>query len=296
MKWNFNEDKDPIEWKWFCLKLSVVTFWMLTLPRLITCCPKSPLPAGVYRIFNFDFLFSPIGTALLTAALLVLCFLYLLEKWMLLTTFCWFALCAIIVSHHESNGIFERNTLLTTVMGAQFVAYLIYHFNSNFDIRKFRVQYVYQIIAATYTLSAIAKLHSAGLAWAGSGTLFSLQVIKNHAFDYFSDGNPQHIQQGQAIANTVIQHRYLITLLFGGTLLLESCCFLAVFNERFRFGYGVALVLMHLGILATTNIIIGGIVFPMVIFYLNPLYYAYLYTTKAANVFYACLKKEATPI
>lgn len=283
MEWKLSKAKDPTEWKWFCLKFTVILYWLIQLRPMITCCPTSPFPVGIFRLLNLDFLFTPMGGPVLLSALIVLSFLYLLEKWMLFTTLCWFVLCTLIISHHESNGIFERSTPLTTVMGAQFFAYLIYAFNKNFDIKKYRFQFAIQLIAATYTLSAISKLHASGLAWVNSGTLFSLQILKNHAFEYYTDGAIGHMQHGMTIVNSILQHKQLIWFMFFLTLLLEGCCFLAVFDERIRFVYGCCLVLMHIGIYMTTTIRIGGVIYPMLIFYLNPLYYVLSYFVKITD-------------
>ncbi len=275
---NFNSVQD---WKWFCIKLLTGIFWFRSLYKMTVCCPDSPLPVGICRLYSFDILFTPAGSVALLSALAVVTCLYLAEKWMLFTTFAYFAFCLIIISHHESNGLYERNTLLSTIIGAQFIAYLAHTFNKDFDLKFYRVQFSIQVIAAGYMLSALNKLHVSGWAWVNTGPYFALQVLKNYSFNYFNTGDYSNITEGTRIANWLLSHRQWLSVLFTATLFLEGCSLLAAFSERIRPVYGICLLAMHIGIYITTGIIIGGVLYPMFFYFLNPLYYLSTYTAGA---------------
>src|SRR5688572_10990064 len=106
--------------EWFCLKLSWIFVSLPVTGIMAYEGSGCPFPTGVCKFYNFAPLFTPPGRPLLVATFVVLCLFYLFEIKMLFITFLLFLLSCIIVSHHESNGIFYRATILSTVWGAQF--------------------------------------------------------------------------------------------------------------------------------------------------------------------------------
>lgn len=258
---------------WLCIKLSFIWFWIREMLNMLISGGDCIYPVGVCKWYSFDILFSSPGVWVFAPIITGCVVLYLFEKQMLLVTGVLTLISCIIISHHESTGIFLRATPYTTIFAAQFFAYLFARLNPDFNLALYRQQYPVQIIAATYTISSIAKLSESGLAWVDNGAhLFALPVIKSFCFLYFDTGNPAALEKGYAIANFALQHQSLFKLLLGGSLLLETCCLVVVLNSRLRFGYGVALALMHLGIKLSMNILIGGLAYPMLIFFINPLY------------------------
>jgi hypothetical protein len=129
-----------------------------------------------------------------------------------------------------------------------------------------------QIIAACYTLAAIAKLKGSGLSWVDQGELFSLQVMKNYSYLYFDSGSYVWMEKGHSLSHTFMENRTMIKLLLSGALGIELFCFVAALDRRICFIYGILLLAMHLGIDYTMGIGVGIISKPMVVLFLNPLY------------------------
>ena len=282
-----NNDTLRTEPYWLCLKLSVVFIWIPVILIMISQSVACPYPIGICKIINFSPLYTSIGKIFLYATLFVSCIFYLLEKRMVLTTLTLFVLSCIIISYHESNGFFFRATSLSAVLGAQFFAYALHYFKPNFDVNKYRVHFAVQIIAASYTLAAIAKLKATGLGWADEGGLFSIQVMKNYSYLYFDTGSLTFLEHGKEIARSFIAHKELVKILLTGALLLELFCFAAVINNKVRVVYGFALLAMHIGIDMAMGIGVGIISKPMVVFFINPLYYIYLFGKKVYLKFFA---------
>lgn len=272
MRQFFNETETYGNSFWLCAKLCLMCLWMGTLIGMIMNGSTCPFPAGICKFYDFNVLFEGTGRILLLITILLLAIAYLLDIKMVWVTGLMFFISMVVISHRESSGIFDRATLYSTIFGAQFVAYCRYAFNGNFNIRFYRVQYSIQIIAATYVLSGISKLHDSGLHWASGGGLYCLQVVKGGAFAYYTDGNIIWLQQAYEQAYSLMQHNDITRLMLSMSLILEITCFLAAYNYRLRLLYGIALFFMHLGIAWLMNILIIPVAGPMLIFFLNPLY------------------------
>ncbi len=282
-----NRDKQTTEPYWVCLKLSVVFIWIPVMLIMISQSVACPYPVGICKLISFSPLYSAVGKIFLYAALLVSCIFYLLEKRMVLATLSLFVLSCIIISYHESNGFFFRAASLSAVLGAQFFAYAIHYFKPQFDVNKFRIHFGVQIIAASYTLAAIAKLKATGMGWADEGGLFSIQVMKNYSYLYYDTGSSSFLEHGTEIARSFIEHKELVKILLTGALLLELFCFAAVINNKLRVVYGFALLAMHIGIDMAMGIGVGIISKPMVVFFINPVYYICLLGRKIYSKFLA---------
>ena len=170
--------------EWLCVRVSMMLFWIPLMLLMISQCHDCPYPTGICRIYSFSFFFSMPGKVILFIFLGIASGFYLTDKGMVYATGALFVLSCIITSYHESNGIFYRSTAMSAIFGVQFIAYLIDQVSDNFDIKYSRIHYPVQIIAALYTLAAIAKLKASGLAWVNSGDLFPLQILKNYSFLY----------------------------------------------------------------------------------------------------------------
>lgn len=260
------------EIEWFCLKLSFIFVSLPVTGIMAYEGSGCPFPTGICKLYSFEPLFTPIGKPILISAFVLLCVFYLIEKRMALTTFLLFLLSCIIISHHESNGIFFRATVLTTIWGAQCFAYLRLRLNPIFNVRHFRIHYAIQMIAATYTLAGIAKIRESGIDWINAGSYFSIQVMKNYAYLYFDTGSEAILQHGKAIAYFLISHHGISQFFLAVALALEFFCFAATFNTKVRIVFGIGLLLMHIGIAFIMGIGISIIAKPMIVFFLNPLY------------------------
>jgi hypothetical protein len=200
--------------------------------------------------------------------------MYVLEKHMIFVTALLAILTCIIISFQESNGIYQRATLLTVIWAVQSFAYITYKFNNKFNLVFYRQQYPVQIIAAAYTLAAVSKLYQSGLSWPLQGAEFlPLQIIKGFSFDYFSWGEPHIMERGRYISTLMLDHPNSVKALLTTTMLLEFFCFIAIIKPSVRFIYGIGLLVMHIGILYAMNVLVLSIAAPMAIFFINPLFY-----------------------
>src|SRR5207237_864484 len=162
---------------------------------------------------------------------------YLMERYMLGSLSVISTLSFIIISIHESNGIFMRANLYTMVWVGQLLAYVIYR-KEDILLRYYRHQYVVQLIAATYTLAAISKFHRSGLHWANDGSQYlAIQGFKGYAYSYFDTLNEKELKKGVSIAHFMLQHKQLIYTLLMGALLLELFAFIACINKHIDLMY-----------------------------------------------------------
>ncbi len=258
--------------RWFCAKLCFVIILSTTL-TIFACSVNHALYAtGICKYLALDFFFNGIGKALLLSFLWAFSVLYVLEKKMLFTTGVLFLITVVIISFHEANGIYARATVLSAVMGAQFMAYLIQKFSPEFDLDKYRYQFSVQMIVAGYVLAGIAKLKDGGIGWFMSSDGFALQVIKNFNFLYADTANVKYLATAQNVTSLFIAHPYIPQSLLFVSLVLELFCFVVLLQPKITVWWGLCLLLMHLGIAFLMGIGISVIAFPMLIFFVNPLF------------------------
>jgi len=271
---------------WTCLKISFVFVWALVIIGMVLgASALCPYPTGICKLYTFSPLFTLPGKVVLLAALAFASFFYLREKYMITSTLVLALLSAIIITYEESNGLYQRATLLSMIWLAQSFAYIAYRYNKNFNLNLFRQQYVVQIICAGYMLAGISKLMQSGFEWpAQSAQLLPIHMMKGFAGDYYSFGNIAYLNKGMAVVGMLSEHYTAFKILLGMSMILELTCFMAIVKPGLRFVYGAALLLMHLGILYTMNILISPFAFPMVIFFMNPLFYIVIGFAKAKQL------------
>jgi hypothetical protein len=227
-----------------------------------------PFPSGICQWFDCSKIVSvnTVNIALVVAALLSA--LYISEWQMKWVTGAMFLLSLLMFSLQDSNGVFPRNGLYTTIFLAQSIAY----WRNAKTLKTERIQFAIQIIAAGYLLAAISKLRESGLHWIIDAPMASIQMLKSYAYQYMDTGNPVSLTNGMERAEFALRHPYFIRVLFGISLFFELFAWLAVKNKKWAFATGIALLSMHLGINYFMHILIKSIFYPMVIFLLNPLY------------------------
>ncbi len=273
--------------KWFLSKLSFVVIWDAIMYVMISGVSSCLYPTGICSIYSFELLFSPFGKILLYLFIAVFSILYLLEKSMIVTTLALFSVSIIVITFHESNGIYFRATILSLIWGVQFLAYLRKYISPNFDIQFYRQQYIWQMIVAVYTLAAIAKLRSAGIGWGANPDGFAIQVAKNFSFQYFDTANSTILLKGMNTAYFFSSHPLLTTGMLSVALLLELFCGIALINTPIRVIWGVGLLCMHIGIAYFMGIGISVICFPMVIYFIHPLYAVIVFGRFVKRQFFA---------
>ncbi len=259
-----------IEWK--LMKVSFSLIWFLSLLSILYKYNFAPIPESIFKLFPAGFYLSTNAKILLFIANLILICCYILEKYF------WWSLLGLSLislfgfSLEDSNSDFDRNTMITGIFFAQFFAYSIKKKYFDFDIEKYRVQFSVQIIAISYTLSAIAKLRTSGLNWVTDGLLMPLQIMKTNYFGYVNDANIEHIHNAHHVIELLSKYSVAVMFVLAFTLIIEFFAFVSIFNKKYSFIYGILLMFMHIGIYLVLDVAIKGTYIPMLIFMLNPLF------------------------
>ena len=287
MKAIWNNNYTMIEWK--LMKLSLVTFWLKAILLILIEFSYLPMPIGVLEFLPVNTNISLAFKSICLIATIIALYFYISEKQMIWATLFLFIISVLVFTIEVSNGIFRRNDLFSFIFFAQFLAYLFKLKNIDSNIKKNRVQFSVQVIAVGYTLSAISKLCTSGLNWVLDGRKMPLQIMKSFFYSYVNEGNIYFIQKGNEMANNLNNNLYLIYFLLGFSLFLELFALVSIFNKKNTLIYGLLLMLMHLGIYITLDIVIKGVYIPMLIFMINPLFLFWMIFKTLKNKFIAVL-------
>ncbi len=258
--------------EWLFIKISFILFWFITFYFSILNSHQIPLPVGICTLVNLNWILYPIIKNIVIFFTLIFCIFYLLEYKMRWICFLLFIISLISFSIEESNGIYNRNTLLTVILFVQFISYLKDH-NNQFN--NSALQYSIQVIAGAYTLSAMSKLVESGLFWIVDGKRITLQILKSHFQEYSDFGNNSFLLHGDILVKFIENHTFLLYIVLSVSLLLELFALATLKNKKIKLIYGILLLVMHLGIYIIMDILILPIIAPMIIFMINPLFYAF---------------------
>lgn len=254
--------------EWFLLKLTVAIIWLRIMSKLFIDTSGIPYPAAICSLFDCSFLATPVTARYIYYVSLLLGVLYLSEKCMKYTTFLMFLISCLGFTLEESNGVMNRCALYSMVFFAQSAAY----FMGGQDIKKKRIQFAVQVIAAGYFLAGVSKLLASGPGWVTDAPNAAVQMIKNYAYEYYDSGSQTAMDMGYQQAQFVLDNKPVIIVLFAFSLLFELTAWVAMFSKRHAFVYGFLLLGMHMGILYFMDILIVAIFYPMLIVLLNPAY------------------------
>jgi hypothetical protein len=254
------------------MKISFSLIWILLFTVILFKYSYVTTPESIFKLFPEDFYLSPNTKILLFIANLILIYCYVIEKYICWSLFCLFLTSLFVFSLEDSNSDFNRNTMITGIFFAQFLAYSIKKKYYEFDIEKYKVQFSVQIIAISYTLSGISKLRISGLNWIYDGLFLPLQIMKTNYSAYVNDFNIKHINNAFYIINGFNKYFFIVIFILAFTLIIELFALFSVFSKKNAFIYGLLLMFMHIGIYIVLNIAIIGAYIPMLIFMLNPLY------------------------
>lgn len=276
---------------WFFIKLLIGVRWLLELGYNLLHATTIIEPIGLCKILPCGILSNSIvlGIVLVVSFASVVIYIFY-EKYTILSIVTLLVSSLFMISFHESTGVFIRASLFSMIWVGQLAAY-IFHKNNIEDLKKFRHQYVIQLICATYFLAALTKLSDAGWTWPQQGSdYFAISSLKGYLYDYFDTGNTTLLNEGYNLAYLLLEYKQLVYWLMLGALLLEFTSPLAVLDKRLTFFYGIMFLLLHIGIKYTMSITIGGTYYSMLAFMLNPLgllYFSFKYLKETY------LKKEA---
>ncbi|MDX2001056.1 MAG: hypothetical protein SFW35_01370 [Chitinophagales bacterium] len=257
--------------EWIYVKVPIAIIWLAFVLSSFFTYQNQPFSAGICQLFDCSFISREIPFWLLVVLFSGIAILYILEKEMLITTLLMGIFMLICFSLEESNGILSRG-LFTAVFFAQFFAYAFHRLNWIRNIEHYRLQFSAQIVAAAYFLSALSKLSTSGFHWPSDGYRMAIQILKSFNYNYFDWGNVAYLSRGTSYANFILEHSMLVTISLSLALLLEFMVPIALFNRRVIFFFGLALLIMHIGIQLLMSIMIWPIVLPMILIFINPFY------------------------
>lgn len=258
--------------EWSFIKIVLIALWIKLAMIVLNSFQIIPMPQGICRLIPCEIFLEGYLKYSLILLIIISSIFYILEVKQMYTCLVIFLISTLLFTMEESNGILNRNSLFSFVFFAQFLAYLLHKYDSKSDIKKNRIQFSVQIIAAGYTLSALSKLYHSGIFWIHDGKRITLQILKSFHNMYVTDGDSTWISKAENMVDFIEKHPILVSLLLGSSLFLELFALLSIKSKKHALIYGLLLTVMHLGINIVMDITIGSIVYPMVLFMVNPYY------------------------
>ncbi len=275
--WNkiYTNNYNNLEWAF--IKIVLILLWVKLASIVFNSFQTAPLPQGICKIFPCEFFLDGFGKYLLIFTLVIVTVLYVLEIKQVFSCLIIFIISTLLFTIEESNGILNRSSLFTFVFFAQFLAYLLHSYDPTTNIKKDRIQFSVQVIAAGYTLSALSKLYQSGFMWIQDGQRITLQILKSFQTLYVTDGDVKNLETAQEMVSFIENHETLVFILLGSSLILELFALIAVKSKKHALVYGILLTFMHIGIFIVMDIAIVSIVIPMILFMVNPFYIIWLF-------------------
>jgi hypothetical protein len=273
-KWNDFFVNTYSESEWACIKISMVSVLCLFLINTLFTRTGQPFPTGICSLVNCACLTQGYARIVTVVALVVLSLMYIFEIQFLLSSLLLFVLAVVILSIEEANGNPAENGLLSLVFFAQFLAYLFKKIKPDSNLVRNRMQFSAQIFAAAYVLSAISKLWNSGIGWfTTDAPKFALEVLRVFNSRYITYGDIAYRDRGYALAGFLIQHLLFTKVILALALLIELFAFVLMINKKLAFYYAFLLLALHLGIYLSLGIFFPTVMLPMMIFFINPLYW-----------------------
>ena len=263
-------------WNW--LKVPFIIFWFITAVIVLSEVSVIVQPTSVCKFIDCTFFTSfPVKLTICLIAL-VCVILYILEKKMLFVTGILSTLSVLIFTMEDSQGIYNRNDVLSGILIAQFVAYFVFSIvKSNELLNRQRIFFSQQMIIAIYFLAGLAKILSSGIFWFQNTERFALQVYKSNMNKYVDFKNLSYLIKAERMSAFVLSYPTIIASFLFVTLLLELGVILMLFKvKEWMIYYGTLLLLMHLGIWIFMSILITPIIVVNLIFFINIFYLLYL--------------------
>jgi len=262
--------KDDIYW--LGIKLPLILYWYVLTKRVLENYSTIPLPVGVCKLVECDFLFFEEFKLGIVVVIAITSILYLAERYMKWVTLLIFLISVFVFTAEEANGVLSRNGMYSFVFFAQSAAYWFHYLRSKqTNLNESRVQFSIQIVGFSYFLSGASKILESGLSWAADGQRITLQVLKSFYYNWATDGKVEHITKGEQIVKFIEENSGSLEIMLWASLLLELFAFTTAVNIKYARFYGVGLLMMHIGISMTMDILIMSFVVPMVIVLINPL-------------------------
>lgn len=258
--------------EWSFIKIIFIALWIKLASIVFNSFQSIPMPQGICKLIPCELFLDGYPKYALILVIIVASLFYILEIKQMYTCLVIFIISILLFTIEESNGILNRSSLFTFVFFAQFLAYLLYHYDNKSDIKKNRIQFSVQVIAAGYTLSALSKLFHSGIFWIHDGKRITLQILKSFYTMYVTDGDTKWVIKGENMVTFIENHPLIVSFLLSTSLFLELFALFSIKSKKHALIYGLLLTFMHLGIYIVMDIAIVSILVPMLLFMVNPLY------------------------
>ncbi|CAN5204774.1 hypothetical protein BH23VER1_BH23VER1_24660 [soil metagenome] len=156
----------------------------------------------------------------------------------------------------NSQGAINHDTqVVALVLLGQWVAFLVMGIRGGGWVRapapaeNVAIHVAKLMIVATYVVSAAVKLDESDGRWIHDDVpKLAVQLRKANLSKHASDLQPVDHFAGEVVPEWIIENPWLARGVFGGGLLLELFCFLALAGRRWALAVGLALIAMHLSI------------------------------------------------
>jgi hypothetical protein len=263
--------------EWNFIKINFIALWIILASMVLFSYQTIPMPQGICKIVPSELFLNGYLKYPLILVIIVASVFYVLEIQQMYTCLVLFIISTLLFTMEESNGILNRNSLYTFVFFAQFLAYLLHQYDNQSDIKKNRIQFSVQVIAAGYTLSALSKLYRSGIFWVHDGKRIVLQILKSFYTMYVTDGDTTWISNAESRVRFIENNYLIVSALLACSLILELFALLAIKSKKQALIYGLLLTCMHLGIFIVMDIAIVSILIPMLLFMVNPFYIIWVF-------------------
>lgn len=263
---SFQTSYSETQWVW--LKVPFIIVWFLTFSISLFRLSEITAPLGVCKFVDCSYFLSINFKVIFFISSLIASILYVLEKRMILSlsilTFC----SVLIFTIEDSQGIFDRNDILSGILLAQLFAYILFSKQKSVtELRKKRIHYSQQVIVAFYFLSGLTKLMQSGISWGSNTRGFALQVYKSNLNKYIDFGNDYFLKSANTMVDFVVNNPILFSILLTTTLLIELSGILFIFlKPKWLILYGVLMIFVHIGIWFVMKIYITPIILVNLIF------------------------------
>jgi hypothetical protein len=277
---DFQTSYSELQWKW--LKIPFILFWFVTAAAVLFEVSNVLAPTGVCRFLDCNCLLSfPLKLVIIAIAFTATIF-YILEKRMILSISILSIVSILIFTIEDSQGIYNRNDVLSGILIAQLIAYLIHNTKKSNDLlNKQRILFSQQIILAIYFLSGVSKLVSSGFSWFMNPQGFAIQVQKSNMDQYIVSQNEFYIQKGEYLSALILSNQALFSVLLFLVLMIEILVVVTLFSsKKVIIFYGIVLILLHVGIWIMMSIVIVPIIVVNLIFFINIIYLIYVFMNK----------------
>lgn len=105
-------------------------------------------------------------------------------------------------------------------------------------------------------------------------------MLKSIHYAYYTNLGTAQLVKGEEVLRFLHESQNVILVVLAASLILELFALIAAANRRFGRWYGLALLMLHIGIYYIMDVFIYSFAVPMVIVLINPLYLTVLLFNK----------------